>query len=140
MKYLIFSMLMTAVFSHAAFPQEAWNKYYSSNEIQINYKGEECHDIANGTHKKLVLLQFVNRTSKTLSISFDKQIWYNGKCIGCDNSTEQHFTVMLMPGQTAAGTCEDKKAKSLYIVDRMLDSQSAALTKFELANINISHR
>src|SRR5687767_9458060 len=139
MKRFSLLMLFIAAFIHAAVSQETWRNYYSSDEIKINYRSMECHDNINGIHKKLVLFQFVNLTERILSLSFDKQMWYNDRCIGCDNSPEQHFTMRLAPKQIIAGSCEDKKAKSLYIVEKMLNAQSSTLTKFDLTNISISN-
>jgi len=135
-RLLLFTLLVSAFIESKA---QGWTNYYSSREVDINYQSEDCHDIANGVHKKIVLLQFVNLTNKKLSVSFNKQMWYNGKCTGCDNPPEQHFTVILNPQQTLTGSCADKRNKSLYVVDRMLNrTNTTALTKFELSNIQIS--
>ena len=135
-------LLLLAVLMATLIPvrsQGSWANYYRSNELEINYHaGIECHDLTNGIHKKIVVLQFVNLTNQNLSISFNKQMWYNGRCIGCDNPAEQHFTVTLDPQQSLVGSCEDKQTKSLYIVDKMLNGGNSMLTKFELANIHIA--
>ena len=117
--------------------QGAWQNHFRSEKIEINYRSEECHDPANGIHKKLVMLQFVNLTGNALSVSFDKKMWYGTRCIGCDNSAEQHFTLTLNPGETITGTCADKRNKALYIVDKVPGAQSAPLTRFELANVTV---
>jgi hypothetical protein len=138
MKKLFFSILFTTVFIYTTLAQQAWQNYYSSNEIRINYRSVECHDVANGVHKKVVLLQFMNLTARNLSVSFDKQLWYNnGKCTGCTPTPEQHFTVNLSPKQSLEGSCEDKSTKSLYIVESMLNIEGTALTKFELVSLRI---
>src|SRR5688572_1887088 len=138
MKRLLFPMLFIAAFIHTAMSQQTWQNYYSSDELRINYRSVECHDVANGIHKKIMILQFANLTDKSLSVSFDKQLRYNnGKCIGCTSTPQQHFTVSLFPKQMLEGSCEDKSTKSLYIVESMLNVQGTALTRFELANIHI---
>jgi hypothetical protein len=135
-RLLILGAIVSAFVSVKA---QSWTNYHSSREVEINYQKAECHDIANGVHKQVMLLQFVNLTNKKLSVSFNKQMWYNGKCTGCDNPPEQHFTITLNPQQTLAGSCADKRDKSLYVVNKMLNRTStSALTKFELSNIQIS--
>lgn len=137
MKRLFLSLLFVSAF--IASRGQGWTNYYSSREVEINYKSEDCHDVANGVHKKIVILQFVNLSNKKLSVSFNKQMWYNGKCTGCDHPPEQHFIVTLSPQQTLTGSCADKQDKSLYVVDRMLNrAGTTALTKFELSNIQVS--
>lgn len=134
-------MLLTtvaAVFMQAALAQDSWQSYSKTSEMEINYRYAECHDNANGIHKSIVLLQFVNLTGNHLSVSFDKKLWYDsGKCFGCDNSPEQHFGLRLSPNQTLTGSCDDKKTTSLFIFDKMLEVKSSKLVKFELANIQI---
>ncbi len=136
MKRILFSLLILAALIKPGVAQEAWQNHFRNTEVEINYRSLECHDEINGIRKKLVVFQFVNLTGKSLSVSFDKQMWYGDKCTGCDRSPEQQFTVKLTPNQTLAGSCEDK-TKALYIVEKMIGAKSAALTKFELADIKV---
>jgi len=61
-------------------------------------------------------------------------MWYGEKCIGCDRSREHRFTIELAPNQKIEGSCLDK-TKALYIVEKMLSTNSTALTKFELTEV-----
>ena len=135
MKQLFFAGFIIAAFFQTALSQDTWQNYYRSKDLEINYKRTECHDPANGIHKKIVVFQFVNLTGKMLSVAFERQMWYNGKCTGCDHSPEHQSGIRLAPHQTAEGSCENK-TKSLYIIDQMKGG-SSTLTKFELANIKI---
>ncbi|HXH17716.1 MAG TPA: hypothetical protein VNJ07_01430 [Chitinophagales bacterium] len=116
--------------------QEIWQNHYRSEEVEINFRYVACHDQANDIHKQLVVFRFVNLTDKDLTVSFDKRMWHGDKCTGCERSKENQFTVKLAAHQTVAGSCDDK-TKALYIVEKMLEGTSQALTKFELANIRV---
>lgn len=135
--HFISAIIMIAC-AHQGISQEAWKNHYRSSELEINYSYADCHDNINNVHKRLVILQFVNLTGNKIAVSYDKQMWYGDRCTGCDRSPEHQFTVTLEPHQTMVGSCEDKKNKALYIVEKMLDVKSSALTRFELAGIKVS--
>lgn len=135
--FLFTSLLFVALIGNTS-AQDAWKNYSRTAELEINYQYTECHDVPNGMHKSIVLLQFVNLTNKHLSVSYQKEMWYNDKCTGCDNSPEQLFGIRLAPNETKTGSCDDKKTKALYIFDKMLDVKASTLQKFELADIKIT--
>lgn len=137
MKEVLFTLLCLASWLTNATAQDAWKNYSRTAELEINYRYVECHDNANGTHKSIVVLQFVNLTGNHLSVSYNKQAWYNNECKGCENTPESRMGIRLAPNETRTGTCEDKKIKALYIFDKMLDVQAAVLQKFELGNLQI---
>ena len=132
----LYILIIIVIYSFSTHAQTTtWENHYRSPEVEINVMPVECHDAANGIHKKLVLLQFVNLTPNELTLSYDKEVWYDGKCAGC-GTDEQRFTITLPANGALSGSCDDKD-KSLYIVDKMLNVKSVALTKFELKNIRI---
>lgn len=130
------AVLMT-IFWQAGVSQDSWQNYFSSTDLEINYKKAECHDPANGIHKSLVLLQYVNHGAKPVSVTFNRQVWYNGKCSGCDQKPEDYYSVKLDANQTISGSCDNRHSKALFIFDKMLDVDSRSLTKFELVDIKI---
>lgn len=138
MKQHLLSAIIIIACLQQGFSQERWQNHYRSSEVEINYSHADCHDNVNNVHKRLVVLQFVNLTGNKMSVSYDKQMYYGDKCTGCDRSPEHQFTVTLEPNQTVTGSCEDKKNKALYIVEKMLDVKGSSLTKFELAGIKVS--
>lgn len=138
MKGIYFTALCWATWATGALAQNAWTNYSRTPELEINYRYAECHDTQNGTHKSIVVLQFVNLTGNQLSVSYNKQAWYNDVCKGCENTPESRMGIRLAPYETRTGACDDKKTKAVYIFDKMLDVKSAALQKFELANLQIT--
>ncbi len=127
-------LLMTGI---SAFAQDNWTNYYNSAEVKVNYKHIECHDDANDIHKKLVVFQFVNLTGNAITVNFSKQLWYDGKCISCDDTSESWFSVRLAANETQEGNCSQRN-KAFYALDKLLNVKSKSLTKFELTGIEIS--
>ena len=138
-KFVCASLSIVCCLCHLAHGQESLQNYFQSDKIEINYHKTECHDVSNDIHKRIIAFEFVNLTGDKLSVNFNKELWYNDNCIGCDSTPEQQFTVQLEPGQRLAGSCEDKRNKSLYIVDGMLHVNSSVLTRFELKDISIQN-
>ncbi len=138
MKHFLFTTLFFVALISKISAQDAWKNHSRTAELEINYRYAECHDDANGIHKSLVLLQFVNLTNKQLSVSYNKQAWYNDVCKGCENTPESLMGIRLAPNETKIGSCEDKQTKALYIFDKMLHVKANTLQKFELGNIQIT--
>jgi len=130
-------MLSLVVFIQLGFSQDAWQNRYRSADLEINYLSTQCHDEVNNVHKQIIVLQFVNLTDNQLTVNYDKQMWFDGKCTGCDRSPEHQFTIKLEPRQTIAGSCENRN-KALHVVAKMLNVKSTVLTKFEIADIKVS--
>jgi hypothetical protein len=47
--------------------------YFENNQIRITQQTEDCHDVANGTHRQYVFLQFENLTDKPTSHFISKK-------------------------------------------------------------------
>ncbi len=129
-------LLFTFVFS-GAFSQEGWKNYFQSDDLEINYRAEDCHDHANDVHKRLIFFQFVNKTAQTLTITFNKEQWFGDRCINCEDTPENRHIVRLTPQQTLTPNCEEKLSRAYYIFDKMLKQEASKLSRFELKNIQV---
>lgn len=138
MRRFLFTTLFFVAAVYCASAQDTWKNYVRTPELEINFRYAECHDVVNGTHKSIVLLQFVNLTGKQLSVSYNKQAWYNDVCKGCENTPESRMGIRLAPNETKTGSCNDKQARQLTIFNKMLNVKAAELQKFELGNLQIT--
>lgn len=111
---------------------------YSESGITIYAELMDCHDDRNGTHKQYYLLTAENKNSNAKTISFEKELWYDGKCLSCETeSSEYAVTVKLEPNSTLTGKCT--KNGPLRVFVKMLELKGVRkLTHFELKNISIS--
>ena len=118
-----------------------WNLYTDFNGIQIYFKNAECNDEKNGLYQELVLLKFINTTKENLTIEWDNELWYDGKCWTCDNESkeENHFTLKLKAGESIEGECGMDKSRILQIFKRYTNHDDVpVLSNFELKNISVN--
>lgn len=118
--------------------QSDWVPYLEHEDYIIEYKLQECNRPEAGTYKEYYVLQFTNNTKTPLEISFNRAVWYNGECYGCENGAENTKSLTIQPNSSIAGHC-DTKDKALIIFNQMLDGASSTrLEKFELRNIQVN--
>jgi hypothetical protein len=132
--------LLMAVFLFSFSKAETESKViFQNNFVKITSSTEQCHDNQNGIHQEYTFLSLQNLSSQKLEVSYNKELWYDGKCINCIKSSEEYkFKVVLEPNQTLSGNCT-KKEKALSIFSKFLNMKKAELTKFELRNIEIKN-
>lgn len=117
----------------------SWQILQTTDQIDIRYRYAECKLPSNGSYNENVYLQVVNKTNKPLTVEWDTEHWYDGKCIGCGYNTENHKTIQLRPLETKEGTCAENSESSLRILSRMLTPGSTStLTDFNLKNIKVT--
>ena len=122
-------------------PSEEWEFYKEVNGIQIYFKHSECNDEKNGLYQELVLLKFINTTKENLTIEWDNELWYDGKCWTCDNDSkeENHFILKLKAGESIEGECGLDKSRILQIFQRYTNHDDVpVLSNFELINISVN--
>ncbi|MCF8218532.1 MAG: hypothetical protein K9I29_03925 [Bacteroidales bacterium] len=143
MKKLTLTIIATAVLFFLLVPrlnaqESEWKLYKEVNGVQIYEKPTECHDEANGLHQEMILLKFVNTTSRDFNITWTLEAWYDGTCTTCHDpdNPEYQFSTKLKAGESIQGTCDTEEGKTLRIFKGFLDKDNTAtLTKFELKNI-----
>lgn len=120
---------------------DAWSSLIENPLVKVNYKFIYCHDTENGIHQEKVILQFINLSTKQVKIEWQNQLWYDGKCYGCERFEEAEFTksITVEPLQTTEGICNLTKQSDLVIHSRMLDiPKSARLTQLNINNLKVS--
>ncbi len=121
----------------------SWKLYKEISGLQIFSKEIGCHDNQNGIHEQYIVFQFVNSTSETISVSWQKELWYNEKCTTCDkpSNTENTFQLVLAPGETYEGNCDKSSSPGLKIFSHFLNTvKGSKLTKFEFKNMEVTFK
>lgn len=138
MKFTLTLLMAVFLFSFSKAETEP-KVIFQNNFVKITSSTEQCHDNQNGIHQEYTFLSLQNLSSQKLEVSYNKELWYDGKCINCIKSSEEYkFKVVLEPNQTLSGNCT-KKEKALSIFSKFLNMKKAELTKFELRNIEIKN-
>lgn len=141
-KLLTLTLLLFFFSAYSITPDNIWKLYLSQDGIEIYYDTEECHDFANGTHYEYVILKFVNTTSIPKKITWSENLYYNGKCNGCDGKTDKPlFTVELKANESKEGGCGKDDGDTFRIFSRFLNyTDKPTLTKYELMNLIVTDR
>jgi hypothetical protein len=115
-----------------------WQLYKEYTGVQIYYRSLECHDVHNGIHQQVIILKFVNTTDTDLDLTWNAKLWFNGVCINCENTDDEHtFRLALKGGESLVGSCNSPS--ELQIFSKFLNHESKTqLTNFELADLSIS--
>lgn len=122
-------------FSNFSFSQN-WELYSENEQIRIEQSIQKCTDNSQGTDNTFVLLKISNKTSEEITVDFDKEVWYNGVCFGCDEQKEKHVSLKINALSEVQGTCE--KESNIRIFHSMPQKFSKnILSDFKLKNIKI---
>jgi hypothetical protein len=116
------------------------NIVHNDEQIQISSQKMDCVDKANGTAKQYFKLTVWNKSETPLSISFKKELWFDGVCSNCSSGGPEHtVSIEVDGGDTVSGGCGTEN-RSLTIFSKMLELKGVrALTHFELKNLEIEN-
>jgi uncharacterized protein YcfL len=136
-KCFLLTIAISLLFFIGANAQSEWKMKAEQENVLIKAKTVSCNDVANGTHKEVVLIQIENKAATPIEVSFKKETWYNNICTTCNkNSAEHKVTVQLGANEIMESSCNSNK--QLNIFSKMLDMKKSELTKFELKDITIT--
>jgi hypothetical protein len=121
----------------------SWKLFKEVSGMQIFSKEIGCHDNQNGIHEKFIVFQFVNTSSETISVTWQKELWYNEKCTTCDRipNSENTFNLVLATGESSEGSCDKTSPAGLKIFSNFLYTvKGSLLTKFEFKNLEVTFK
>lgn len=142
---LIFSIsILLMIVSSDLFSQEksrpaTWKTYYENAQVRIEFHYEECKLPSEGTHKEMVYLKVINKTSDIVQVSWEKNLWYGDKCYGCEgDNSEFYVTMLLKPSESREGNCDKMCPNELKIFSKMLNHENLrVLNGFELKDVKV---
>ena len=139
---IIFLLLFLPITVFSLTPDNNWKLYKTIDGIEIFSSTEECHDFANGTHYEYIVLKFVNTTSVPKKITWKENLYYNGKCYGCDGTSDKPlFVVELNANESKEGGCGKDEGDTFRIFNRFLNyTDKPTLTNYELMNLIVTDR
>tara|TARA_B100001059_G_scaffold33731_1_gene27051 strand:- start:8002 stop:8457 length:456 start_codon:yes stop_codon:yes gene_type:complete len=144
----ISALVLSLIFniSTNAISPNNWTKYYSDNDVKIEYQYMNC-EYSDRFNQEFVILKMTNLTNKNFSISWVNESWYDKKCINCsENRTDEASNKVLIPAnQVLVGDCDIQDNLRIFskFSDRIEDmpgiKKIVKLTKFKLKNINVTY-
>lgn len=126
--YISYLLLQTA--------SSDWQTYKTTPEVNVFYRTEQCHDEANGIHRENILLKFVNKTDKKVTVFWQLESYTNNECNTCGKD-EYKFSLVLNPKASVEGNCSSV-GHDLKIFVKHLDLPNhKTFTKFELGDLKV---
>ena len=116
-----------------------WITYCDNEEMVIDYKFVQC-DPSIGYDNESILLKFKNKTTQTIQISWNKNLYYDGVCKTCDYPDEYYYEIQLQPFEEVEGNCSISSNNRLKIFSKFVDlnyTKGLKLTAFELVKLNL---
>lgn len=116
-----------------------WTTILNNNTAELKYQIIECNDPDNGLYAEYAFLTATNKTSKSVDISWELQMYYNNECISCDGNSEHKRKITLQPNESIEANCLVNSNSSLKIFSKWTQiNNKRVLTKIEFANISIT--
>jgi hypothetical protein len=116
---------------------EEWTLVNSTSEVKVYTKEFSCIDLENGFSMKKVLVKVENLTSSTITLNWDKKLYYDNECINCQTTKEEyHVNLTLAPNQKLESDCSENDKLNIFI--EMIGRASEKLTSFEFINFTTS--
>lgn len=111
---------------------------YEDELTTISVRPHDCISEKNGTAKTYLLLELSNRSDAEISISFKKNLWYDGECVSCNSSSDEFtITEQLSSGQSISGGCDSNNQLRIFV--KMIELKGVRqLSKYELEDIQVS--
>ena len=109
------------------------------NELaSISTQRVECISQRNGTAKVYLLIKATNRSESSISVSFKKNLWFDGKCISCTSQSDEYkVNLELQPNESISGSCDESNGLRIFV--EMMDLKDVRkLSHYELENIEVN--
>lgn len=143
MKKVIFYLFVGLVPMNYSFSSDngRWERLTEVESVEIQTLTTLCDRPDQGTSNEYKYIKLINKSDRHVSVSFEKEIWYNGDCFTCERKSDEYtVSFVLNPGQEIAGNCRPEGQESaLRIFSRMPSGfTKSVLTGFKLNNINVT--
>ena len=119
-----------------------WTVFKELSSVKIEYKFQECNSTVQGGFKNLnvVFFKFTNLTSNSITVSYVKELYFDGECVNCHKLEKADYkhTIELGPNEVKEGNC-DSRESGLYISANFINlvpgMSGTQLTDFKFVNL-----
>lgn len=120
---------------NTAAQNDALSINHQNERVSITSNQIDCVDQQNGTAKAYLALSLTNNSDQQISVSFKKNMWYDGSCISCESTSDEYnVSRKVLPNETLVGSCDDNQDLNIFM--RMMELEGVRqLTHAELDNI-----
>ena len=125
--YLVIGLFNTAI------AQSTWKTHYESDKVTVQYRLADCTDKVNDTHFSYYVLRFVNKTEKSLNVTFDTA----AKKGTADVDNEDYNSFIMEPSEIKEGDCLSRQKELRFFAKTNATAGKAATDETALLILNI---
>ena len=123
-----------------AISDNEYHLYKELNGVQVMYKVATRIDKHNGINADYIEIMLLNTTANKVQITWQNELWYDGKCHTCDqyNKNEFKHSVTLNGSESLEGDCQTMENQDLLIFINFNDKPDVRkLSDFELKYLKV---
>jgi hypothetical protein len=120
-----------------AFAQESsdWNKYSSSDQLEISVRYSDCHFAEKGINNRYLLFKLENKSTTEMKVGYDLTRSYNGNKL---NPDVNGFNFVVPANASIEGSCENLE-DGLHLFVKTLDVEArSVLSDFRFSELIIN--
>ncbi len=113
--------------------------YFEDDLCKLEVSKNRCNDIQNGTDVNYLFLRITNKTNKSISFSFTKQVIFSNNT-GASNDGGKVLIFQLKPNEVLEGSCEKNGNSNLRIFSHMESLNDVArLSSFSFSDYKTTY-
>lgn len=113
---------------------DIWKTEYKDESVLIQSKTIVYDNPSDGVKHERIVFKYTNLTKQNLTISFNRNLFYNGKCYGCEQS-ERRYTVQLNASEAKEYSEKNKNQEYFVFVKDLQGFITKTLDAFHIVNL-----
>ena len=114
--------------------ESIWKTEYKDDFILIQSKIIVYESLSDGIKHERIVFKYTNFTKQSLTISFNRNLFYNGKCYGCEQP-ERKYTVQLTALETKEYSDKNKNQEYFIFSKDLQGFITNTLDTFHIVNL-----
>ena len=143
MKNLVLISLIILSVNGFAQKTNEWKTKFNNEKILISYQYYNC-EYSEQFNEESVLIRIENKTNDPLTISWKTEMWYDEKCINCNNQSIEYInSINIQEKEIITASCNTHSELKIFskFTEKLENmpgvNKITKLTNFELQNIEI---
>ena len=118
-----------------AIKQESiWKTEYKDEFVLIQSKTTVYDNPSDGIKHERIVFKYTNLTKQDISISFNRNLFYNGVCYGC-NQPERRYTVQLKATEVKEYSSKNTESEYFIFSKDLQGFITKTLDSFHIVNL-----
>lgn len=110
---------------------------FENEQLIVSASKGECVIEMEGVFNNVRYLTLENKTETPVQVSFNKELYYNGNCHGCDSGTENTVVLSLPGKETMVGKCALGHTPLVVFESFQKRENKSRLTDLKVSNVKV---